>query len=141
MQHDHDPMNDFLSQVFAPWTQQADVKREIRLIADLLKDMQGRLARHDRLINKMEKNMATTQADLDALAAALGDLSTKLTSADEGLQAEIDALQAANPSLDLSGVQSALGALSAQVDATAAMVPAAPPADVPPADGGDVPAE
>jgi hypothetical protein len=94
---------------------------------------------------RMELLMAVTQADLDALAASLGDLQTKLTSADAGLQAEIDSLQSANPALDLSGVQAKLNELSSQVDATAAMVPAAPaPADVPaPAEGpapADVPA-
>ncbi len=125
-----DPVHDLLGQVFAPWTKLPD---QVQVLTELLVDMQSRLARHERSIKEMRKTMAVTQADLDALAGALNDVSTRLTSADEGLQAEIDALQAANPSLDLSGVQAALANVSAQVDATAAMVPVAPSADEPPA--------
>lgn len=58
----------------------------------------------------LEANMAT-QADIDALTTALTD-------ADAAIQQEIAKLEAANPSLDLSG-------LKAAVDATAALVPAA----------------
>jgi hypothetical protein len=60
-----------------------------------------------------------TQADLDNLTA-------QLTAADQGIQAEIAALQAANPALDLSGLQAA-------VQATADLVPAPAPVDPTPA--------
>ncbi len=78
--------------------------------------------------HRMEKLMAATQADVDAIATKLGDLKTSLTNADAGIQAEIDALKAANPAVDVTALQAAVNDLSGQVDATTALVPAAPPA-------------
>lgn len=59
--------------------------------------------------------MAVTQADLDALAASV-------SSDVAAINAEIAALQQANPALDLSGLQAAVASL----DTTAN--PPAPPA-------------
>lgn len=73
-------------------------------------------------VARLETLMAVTQADLDALSTKLGDLKNALAADDAALQQEIAALQAANPNLDLSGVQAAVDQLSAQVDATAALV-------------------
>lgn len=50
--------------------------------------------------------MATTQADLDALAA-------KVSADVTAINAEIAALQSANPALDLSGLQAAVASLDA----------------------------
>lgn len=60
-------------------------------------------------LRRIENTMAT-QADIDALTTAL-------TADDAAIAQEIAALQAANPALDLSGLQAA-------VAATAALVPA-----------------
>lgn len=81
-------------------------------------------------LTEMRKTMAT-QADIDALTTKLSDMKDHLTSADAGIQAEIDALKAANPAVDVTALQSAVDALSGQVDATAALVPA--PVEPPPA--------
>lgn len=75
--------------------------------------------------------VAATQADIDAITSKLGDLKTALVADDANIQQEIAALQ--SQGVDVTGLQSALGDLSAQVDATAALVPA--PAD----NGGGVP--
>jgi len=64
----------------------------------------------------MKETLVAAQSDIDAITAELG---TALAN----IQAEIAALQAANPALDLSALQAAADALAA----------VAPPADVPPA--------
>lgn len=76
-------------------------------------------------LDRMELKM-TTQADIDALTTAL-------TSDDAAIAQEIAALQAANPNLDLSGLQAAVAATAALVPAATAPVtaptdPAAPAA-------------
>jgi len=77
------------------------------------------------IITQLGEKLMATQADIDALTAALAQEDSDLNTAVTGIQAEIVALQNANPALDLT-------ALSAQVDATAAAVAAAA-ALVPPA--------
>ncbi len=66
-----------------------------------------------------------TQADIDAISTKLAELQTTLSADDASIQAEIDALKAANPSVDVTALQSAVDSLSAQVDATTALVPPA----------------
>ncbi|HEY5201347.1 MAG TPA: hypothetical protein VIJ31_10610 [Acidothermaceae bacterium] len=67
----------------------------------------------------------STQADIDALTTAL-------TADDAAIATEIAALQAANPSLDLSALQAAVAATAALVPAaTAPAAPAAPVTDPP----------
>jgi uncharacterized protein YjlB len=83
--------------------------------------------------------IVATQADVDALTAAVGDLESQVT-ADEtelgtavaGIQAEIDALKNANPALDLTGLQakvtdaqSAVTDLGTAVSSVSALVPPA----------------
>lgn len=104
----------------------------LRLPWKVLPDMQADITRLQMTTYRLEMEDMANQADIDALATKLGELKDNLTSADEGIQAEIDALQAANPAVDVSGLQAAVDALSQQVDATTALVPA-------PADGGDTP--
>ena len=76
-------------------------------------------------LTQLGERLMASQADIDALTAALAQEDSDLNTAVTGIQAEIVALQNANPALDLT-------ALSAQVDATAAAVAAAA-ALVPPA--------
>lgn len=95
----------------------------------------GRLSTDIRYrFSRLETAMSATQADVDAIATKLGDLKTALTADDAAIQQEIATLQ--GQGVDVSGLQAALNDLSSQVDATAALVPAAPPADAPPADNG-----
>lgn len=74
-------------------------------------------------LKRIETKMAT-QADIDALTTAL-------TADDAAIATEIAALQAANPSLDLSALQAAVAATAALVPAATAPTPPAAP-DVPP---------
>jgi TolA-binding protein len=91
------------------------------------------------------EDIMATQADIDAVTAALvsedsalNTAVTNLTAADTAIQSEIAALQAANPALDLSGLQAemtksqaASAAVATAVAATAALVPAPAPAPTP----------
>lgn len=52
-----------------------------------------------------------TQADLDALTARLAALDTRDKNAVIAIQAEITALQTANPTLDLTGLTDAVSSL------------------------------
>lgn len=83
--------------------------------------------------------IVATQADVDALTTAVGDLETQVTgdeaqlvTAVTGIQDEIAALQNANPALDLSGLQakvtdaqSAVTDLGTAVSSVSALVPPA----------------
>ena len=77
-------------------------------------------------ITKLEENIMAQQSDIDALAAALAQEDSDLNTAVAGIQAEIAALQNAQPALDLSGLQSQVDAMRGAVDAASALVP--PPA-------------
>lgn len=67
-----------------------------------------------------------TQADVDALTARLAALDTRAQNAVTAIQAEIVKLQSANPSLDLTGLTTAVSKLEA--DATSAEALENPPA-------------
>jgi hypothetical protein len=73
-------------------------------------------------LNKRIDQMAT-QAEVDAITAELGTVATDLASASTKLQAEIDALAQANPSLDLTALQAAAAPLDASVQALGNLVP------------------
>lgn len=120
-----DPMHDFLVQVFAPWTKLPD---KLSVLTELLVDMQGRLARHERLIKEMRKHMAATDdlvarlgAATDELAADLQRLVDEVSGGDAAVAAKFEPLVAR---------LEAMGADSANP------VPDAPPVEEPP-----VPAE
>lgn len=130
-----DPVHDLLGQVFAPWTKLPD---KIDVLTELLVDMQGRLARHDRSIKEMRKHMAATDdlvarlgAATDELAADLQRLADEVSNGDATVAAKFEPLVAR------------LEAMGADNDNPIPDAPPAdqPPADEPPADGGDVPAE
>jgi hypothetical protein len=79
---------------------------------------------HERL------DLMATQADVDALTTAVDQIATDLTAAQSKLQAEINALAAANPGLDLTALQAAVAPVDAAVQALGALAPS-PPAPTP----------
>jgi peptidoglycan hydrolase CwlO-like protein len=83
------------------------------------------------LINRMEKQIMSTQAEADAIAAELQQENSDLNAAVTGIQAEIDALKAAQPAIDLTALQDQADAVKAAVAAAAALVPAPAPAPTP----------
>lgn len=93
-----------------------------------------------RKIDKIGKNMAS-QADVDAIAAALHQEDSDLNAAVAGISQKLADLQAAvdaGQPVDLSALQAEVDGLRGAVDSAAALVPA--PA-APPADGGDAPVD
>jgi hypothetical protein len=87
-------------------------------------------------ITKLKELIVTTagntQADVDALTTAVGQLSDQLTTDVANIDAEIAALQAANPGLDLSNLQAAVTNLTGTVSNVTAIAPT-PPAPPTPA--------
>jgi hypothetical protein len=77
-----------------------------------------------------------TQADVDALTAQIEQVAQDLIAAQGKLQAEIDALAAANPGVDLTALQAAVAPLDAAVVALGGLAPDAPPEPTPPAPAG-----
>lgn len=75
-------------------------------------------------LQRLEDTVAT-QADIDALTAAVTADDSALLGAVTGIAAEIAALQSANPDLDLSGLQGKVTDLSSAVTSVQALVPAA----------------
>lgn len=67
-----------------------------------------------------------TQADVDAITTEVGNIAAELDSDTAKLQTEIDALSAANPSLDLTALQAAVTPLDAKAQALGALVPTPP---------------
>ena len=69
-----------------------------------------------------------SQADVDAITAELGQVSTDLSTAQSTLQNEIDNLAAANPQVDVSQLKAAADQLDPAVQKLAGLVPdSAPP--------------
>ncbi len=73
-----------------------------------------------------------TQADVDALTTAVGQLSAQLTTDVTNIQAEIAALQAANPGLNLANLQAAVGTLTNTVGTVNSIAPTPPAPPVTP---------
>lgn len=71
-------------------------------------------------IKQMESTMAT-QADIDALKGTIDQLGGTLSTALAGIQSDLDALVAANPSVDVSALQASVAALSTAVDQATAI--------------------
>jgi hypothetical protein len=80
-------------------------------------------------LHRIENTMAT-QADVDALTTALTSDTSELGTALTAISDQIASLQAANPGVDLSGLQTAAANLGTAVTNIAALVPAAPSAPV-----------
>jgi hypothetical protein len=66
-----------------------------------------------------------TQADIDALTAGVEQAASELANAKSVLQAQIDALGAQNPILDLGALQYAVSAHNSAVQDLAALKPEA----------------
>lgn len=80
----------------------------------------------DSTITRIERQLMSTQADVDALTAQVSQVATDLQTAQTTIQAEIDALAAANPALDLTGLQDALAPIDEAVVKLGATVPTPP---------------
>jgi hypothetical protein len=87
------------------------------------------LTRLQQQVTALEKEVATmaTQADVDALTARITALETRTTTAVTAITAEIVALQGANPSLDLTGLTTAVGTLETDVTGVEALETPPPP--------------
>lgn len=72
---------------------------------------------------EMEASQRATQADIDALTAAVGQVSTDLVSVRDKLQAEIDSL--ANAGVDISGLQAAVAPLDENIKSLGDIKPSA----------------
>lgn len=81
-------------------------------------------------ITKLKELIVTTagntQADVDALTTAVGSLAAALTADVTNIEAEIASLKTTNPSLDLSGLETAVTGLTATVGTVDAIAPAPP---------------
>lgn len=87
----------------------------------------------EKRIDELESSQAANQAEIDADAAAIEQVSTDLTAAVAVQQAEIDALKAAataGQALDFSKLEGSTAALDAAAKAVGTLVPTppAPPA-------------
>lgn len=95
--------------------------------------LSSQVDRHASHLHRLKEKLMATQEDLNAVAQRLSDLKTTLTADDAALAQAIADLQTQaqnqGATLDLTQVNQALDDLSAQVDATGALVPA----DQPPA--------
>ena len=96
-------------------------------------ELNRRLAHIERHIRALEQvqtiqgeKIVASQADIDALTAALAQEDSDLNTAVTAIQAEIVALQQANPALDLTALSAQVDATAAAVAAAAALVPAPP---------------
>lgn len=92
-----------------------------------------------RITRRIETNMAT-QADIDAIATTVENVSTELTAASARITTEITTLEAeiqAGQPADLTALKSAVDSLSSVANAVDAIVPSVPVTsvvDTPPAD-------
>ena len=80
-------------------------------------------AKADIIIQEMGIIMSQqdeVNADVQAITAAVADLGTAVTA----VQAEIDALKAANPALDLTALDAAVASLTPAVTAVQGLAPA-----------------
>jgi prefoldin subunit 5 len=68
-------------------------------------------------IEDLKEAQMATQADVDALTAQIGTVSTDLAKAQTDIQAEIDALSQANPALNLDALTAAVAQLDPAVQA------------------------
>jgi hypothetical protein len=85
-----------------------------------------------RAIHNIQEKQKMTQSDVDAITTQVDQVAQDLTAAQVKLQAEIDALAAANPTVDLTALQAAVAPLDAAVLALGGLTPDVPPAPTPP---------
>ena len=92
------------------------IRCDCRDILQLLHTINGRL------------DTMATQTDIDALTAQLATLSSDLSGAVAGIQADLDALKAANPAVDITALQASVASLSTVVASAQAVDAENPPA-------------
>ena len=80
-----------------------------------------------RAIQRLERQQMSTQADVDAVTTQAGEIASDLATAKVDLHAEIDALSAANPGLDLTALQAAVSPLDQAAKDLAGLKPTPPP--------------
>jgi hypothetical protein len=80
--------------------------------------------------DEIERLLMATQGDIDAITAQLTMLATELAADDSAIQAAIAGIAAQG--VDVTALRAAVDGLSATVDATTALVPAAPAAPTTP---------
>ena len=81
-------------------------------------------------LEPIERQLMSTQADVDAVTALVAQVATDLATAQADLQTQIDALAAANPAVSLTALQAAVAPLDAAVVALETLAPT-PPAPAP----------
>jgi hypothetical protein len=74
-------------------------------------------------IHRLEEQRMTDQAEVDALTTQVTQVGADLAAAKTTLQQEIDALAAANPGINLSGLQAAVTPLDTAAKALAELKP------------------
>lgn len=85
-------------------------------------------------VDKLNERMDTmaTQDDINRLTGEVNQVATDLAASVATVQSELDALQAANPTLDLSGLETAVSTLDTQAQAVGTLAPQPAPAPTPP---------
>lgn len=76
-----------------------------------------------RAIDQLKEQQMATQTEVDAITTEAQKVATDLGTVQSTLQAEIDNLAAANPSIDLSGLKTAVEPLDAAVEALGNLQP------------------
>src|ERR1700685_2049345 len=74
-------------------------------------------------IHRLERQQAMSQTEIDARTAAVGQVASDLEADATTIQAELDKLTEAEPSLDLSALTTAVAALDPKAKALGALVP------------------
>jgi uncharacterized protein len=85
-----------------------------------------------KAIHLLERQQMANQQEVDTITTEVQTVATDLTTVQSTLQTEIDNLAAANPSIDLSGLKTAVEPLAAAVEALGNLQPLKPePAPAP----------
>ena len=92
-------------------------------------EWERRARRYDQVLAELrniKEIVMATQEQVDALTASIAQVSQDLASSSAAIQAELDALKSANPSLDLSALEAAVAPLDDAVKAVGALTPSQP---------------
>ncbi len=81
----------------------------------------------DQRFDQLEELMTAAQSDIDALTTAVTAAVDALQTDVTAIQAEIAALQAAHPGVDVTALQAAVGSLTSTVTSVGALAPAPTP--------------
>jgi uncharacterized coiled-coil protein SlyX len=79
-------------------------------------------------IHELQEAVMATQADVDALTTQVSTVASDLAKAQADIQAELDALSTANPTVDLTALTAAVAGLDPAVQTLGALKPDAPAA-------------